>query len=238
MTIPLDRRSGRPVFRQIVDYLRRAIESGRLAPGTKLDPIRLLAPALAVNRQTVADASRELEAPGLTESTVGRGTYVLTRASARPHANGSPAGDRPFVPLIAPAAAAAAARPHLDYTAAPDAVRMEGIPGCSALFPVDDFRKAINQVMGHEGRELLGYGDAQGPPRLRRILVDPPRAGRVEAPTQCTPLAAPAAAGPGPCARAGGCAARGGIGAASGRAPTPARPPCSRPPGFASPPCP
>ena len=86
MTIPLDRRSGRPVFRQIVDYLRRAIESGRLAPGTKLDPIRVLAAALGVNRETVADAYRELEALGLTESTVGRGTYVLTRAGVRPRA--------------------------------------------------------------------------------------------------------------------------------------------------------
>src|SRR5215470_12030882 len=134
MTIPRDRRSGRPVFRQIVDYLRRAIESGRLAPGTKLDPIRVLAAALGVNREAVADG--------------------------------------PVVRRIAPAAAAASARPQLDYTAAPDAVRMEGIPGCSALYPVDEFRRAINQVMGHEGRELLGYGDPQGHPELRRILVD------------------------------------------------------------------
>src|SRR5262245_18374022 len=171
MTIPLDRRSGRPVFRQIEDYLRRAIESGRLATRRKLDPIRVLAAALGVNRETVADAYRELEALGLTESTVGRGTYVLTRAVVRPRANGGPAAHRPFMPLIAPAAAAAAARPHLDYTAAADAVRMEGIPGCSALFPVDEFRKAINQVMGHEGRELLGYGDAQGHPELRRLLA-------------------------------------------------------------------
>src|SRR5262249_19387908 len=171
MTIPLDRRSGRPVFRQIVDYLRRAVESGRLAPGTKLDPIPVLASAPGAKREPVARAHREVQRLGLAESTVGRGTYVLTRAGVR-HANGGPAADRPFVPLIAPAAAAAAARPNLDYTAAPDAVRMEGIPGCSALFPVDDFRKAINQVMGHEGRELLGYGDAQGHPELRRILVD------------------------------------------------------------------
>lgn len=170
MTIPIDRRSGRPVFRQIVDYLRRAIESGRLVPGAKLDPIRALASALGVNRETVADAYRELETLGLTESTVGRGTYVLPRAGARLPAGAAP--ERPFVPLIAPAAAAAMTRPEVDYSAPPTAIRMEGIPGCSALFPVEDFRKSLNHVMAREGRALLGYGDPQGHSELRRVLID------------------------------------------------------------------
>ena len=41
MIIPLDRRGPRPVFRQIVDYLRRNIEGGRLPAGTKLYAVHL-----------------------------------------------------------------------------------------------------------------------------------------------------------------------------------------------------
>ena len=60
----------------------------------------------------------------------------------------------------------------IDYSAAPDAVRLEGIPGCPAFFPVEDFRKAINQVMQRDGRALLEYGDPKGHAGLRRVLVD------------------------------------------------------------------
>jgi GntR family transcriptional regulator/MocR family aminotransferase len=169
MLIPLERRGAKPVFRQIVDYLRQAIEAGRLEPGTKLEPIRVLAQQLGVNRETVADAYRELESLGLTESTVGRGTFVLARSVDRRPAAPAP---RPFVPILARAIEAAASRPVIDYSAAPDAVRLEGIPGCPAFFPVEDFRKAINQVMQRDGRSLLEYGDSKGYLALRRVLVD------------------------------------------------------------------
>src|SRR5881409_2087221 len=98
MIVPLDRRSPRPVFRQIVDYLRRAIEAGRLPPGTKLTPIRPFAKELGVNRETVADAYRELEALGLTESGVGRGTFVLGRTDGARGGSTAPPPARPFVP--------------------------------------------------------------------------------------------------------------------------------------------
>src|SRR5262247_444451 len=115
MLIPLERRGTRPVFRQIVDHVRRNIESGRLSPGAKLQPIRLMARELGVNRETVADAYRELEALGLTESGVGRGTFVLARTS-----NGGPAleaepAERPFVPMLARGAQATLALPVIDY---------------------------------------------------------------------------------------------------------------------------
>ena len=123
MLIPLERRGAKPVFRQIVDYLRQAIEAGRLEPGTKLEPIRVFAQQLGVNRETMADAYRELESLGLTESTVGRGTFVLARTADRRPVAPAP---RPFVPILARAVEAAASRPVLDYSAAPDAVRLEG----------------------------------------------------------------------------------------------------------------
>src|SRR5262249_55210970 len=76
MLIPIERGAREPLADQIVAYLRRAIEAGRLAPGAKLEPIRVLAKALGVNRETVAAAYRELGDLGLAESTRRRGPAV------------------------------------------------------------------------------------------------------------------------------------------------------------------
>src|SRR5262245_51175126 len=108
MLIPIERGGREPIADQIVAYLRRAIEAGRLAPGAKLEPIRVLAKELGVNRETVAAAYRELEHLGLTEATVGRGTFVLDRRLATPAgvAPGAAAGERPFEPVFARASEA------------------------------------------------------------------------------------------------------------------------------------
>ena len=100
MLIPIERGGREPVTKQIVQYLRRAIEAERLRPGTKLEPIRVLARELGVNRETVAGAYHELEVLGLTESTVGRGTFVLPRPTpagiAAATAGTAGGAERPF----------------------------------------------------------------------------------------------------------------------------------------------
>src|SRR5258707_185931 len=99
MLIPIERRAREPVSAQIVAYLRRAVEAGRLAPGAKLEPIRVLAKELGLNRETVATAYRELEHLGLTESTVGRGTFVRDRApTPNGVASGASPSESPFGP--------------------------------------------------------------------------------------------------------------------------------------------
>lgn len=177
MIIPLERRSAKPVFRQIVDYLRRAIEGGRLAPGARLQPIRLLARELGVNRETVADAYRELEALGLTESYVGRGTFVTAaraalRELARAAETAAPPPERPFVPIFARAAEAVAALPALDFASDPRAVRLDRVVPDAQLYPVDEFRKALARVLLRSGRRVLDYGDPRGDEGLRRVLVE------------------------------------------------------------------
>ncbi|HEV7735361.1 MAG TPA: PLP-dependent aminotransferase family protein, partial [Candidatus Binatia bacterium] len=173
MLIPLERGGGRPVFRQIVDYLRRAIEAGRLPARAKLPPIRILAAELGVNRETVADAYRELETLGLTVSGVGRGTFVVDRPPQPTAARDEPPPpERAFAPLLSRLAAATAALPVADYTAPPDAVRLERLVPDPELYPVDEFRKALNHVLTRDGRTLLDYGDPRGLAGLRRVLVD------------------------------------------------------------------
>ncbi len=182
MIIPLERRGSRPVFRQIVDYLRRNIESGRLPAGTKLRPIRLLASDLGVNRETVADAYRELETLGLTQSGVGRGTFVLGTASGAETSSETAAPElRPFVPVLSRAAEATLALPAIDYGTEAQAVRFERVVPDPSLYPVDEFRKACSHVLRHGGRALLDYGDPRGHEGLRRLLVERLTAVGIEA---------------------------------------------------------
>jgi DNA-binding transcriptional MocR family regulator len=170
--IPLERRGGAPrVGRQVVDYLRRAIDAGRLASGSRLPPIRDLARDLGVNRETVADAYRQLVAQGLVESGVGRGTFVRA-GSSRPGPSPLASADSAFVATLSRAAAAASALPAVDYDAPAGAVRLERLVPDPALYPLAAYRRAIEATMRAEGSAVLDYGDPSGHEDLRQALAE------------------------------------------------------------------
>lgn len=66
----------RPIFRQIVDSIRKDIANGKLPSGSKLPSVRGLAMQLTVNANTVAKAYNELVSQGLLESHQGLGMFV------------------------------------------------------------------------------------------------------------------------------------------------------------------
>ena len=68
--------SRRPLADRLIAALERDIRSGALAPGLRLPPQRELAFALGVSLGTVTKAYAEAERRGLTQATVGRGTFV------------------------------------------------------------------------------------------------------------------------------------------------------------------
>lgn len=61
---------------EIVDYLRKSIIRGELAPGEKLPPERELAEKLGTNRNTLREATRILEASRLVSVKHGGGVSV------------------------------------------------------------------------------------------------------------------------------------------------------------------
>jgi GntR family transcriptional regulator len=72
------------MYQAIADDLRGRIESGDLAPGTKLKTEQELRehygrPGALVSRTTIRDAIKLLVARGMVESRAGQGTYVLGR---------------------------------------------------------------------------------------------------------------------------------------------------------------
>src|ERR1700744_6288535 len=82
----LDRQSGVPVYRQIMDQVRTGMASGALAAGDQLPTVRQLAVDLAINPNTVARAYRELELGGLLETHQGTGSFISAQKIRRPDA--------------------------------------------------------------------------------------------------------------------------------------------------------
>src|SRR5437667_6986698 len=81
MLLTLDSSLHKPLYVQIRDQIRERILEGGLKIGERLEPSRGLAKRLGVHRTTVGNAYAELEAEGLIQGTVGRGTFVSPLAS-------------------------------------------------------------------------------------------------------------------------------------------------------------
>ncbi len=72
----VDGRSGVPIYVQIVDGVRHAVEVGSLVAGDRLPTVRALAEDLTVAPNTVVKAYNELQRAALIESRPGVGTVV------------------------------------------------------------------------------------------------------------------------------------------------------------------
>ena len=81
--------SPEPIYRQLVEQVRRLVAGGQLSAGEELPSVRELAQALAVNPMTVSKAFGLLEAEGVFERRRG-----LAMVVAPQHRRAQPAADR------------------------------------------------------------------------------------------------------------------------------------------------
>jgi len=77
--------SAEPIYRQLVEQVRRQVASGQLKSGDELPSVRELAQALAVNPMTVSKAYGLLEADGVLERRRGL-AMVVAALHQRPQA--------------------------------------------------------------------------------------------------------------------------------------------------------
>jgi GntR family transcriptional regulator len=71
--------SGVPVYLQLIEQVKHAIDVGALRPGDQLPAIRRVAEDLVINPNTVAKAYRDLERDGLLDLRQGAGAFVAER---------------------------------------------------------------------------------------------------------------------------------------------------------------
>ncbi|HEV2706861.1 MAG TPA: GntR family transcriptional regulator [Pyrinomonadaceae bacterium] len=73
--------SGVPIYVQLMEQVKHAVETGALRAGDQLPPIRKVAEDLVVNPNTVAKVYRELEHEGVIELRHGAGAFVTAGAA-------------------------------------------------------------------------------------------------------------------------------------------------------------
>lgn len=149
LDLHLDRPGG-GVRDGVMEAIRDAIRSGRLASGAQLPSSRALAADLGVARNTVASAYTELIAEGWLTSKYASGTLVAPRAADVVRSIASPQPRR--------------AQRHLDHDFRP------GRPDLSS-FPRTEWSRAVKRALNGAPFEAFGYGDPQGRPELRSALA-------------------------------------------------------------------
>src|SRR5215468_1536694 len=75
--------SGVPLYVQLMEQVKHAVEIGALRPGDQLPTIRSLAQELVMNSNTVVRAYRELEHEGILELRHGLGAFISTSVEER-----------------------------------------------------------------------------------------------------------------------------------------------------------
>src|SRR5215207_11651753 len=170
LTIPLDRDSEEPIYRQLIRHVRAQVESGTLNAGTRLPASRDLAHQLNISRISVVNAYAELRAEGFLSAHAGRGTFI----AGDNNGNG-------VAPAPTPTPANATEAPTTPDRSIREMMRMARKPGIISFaqgsppgdfFPVGHLRDALNTVLDRDGSRALGYEIAEGYGPLRSSVRD------------------------------------------------------------------
>ncbi len=140
--VQLDRSSGTPLYSQLYQFLKKMIQNRKLDPGQKLPPIREIARELKINNSTVVQALEALGREGLVYKHVGRGTFVSTALNGFDRDNhGAEIYD------------------------------FSSLSPSPQLFPISEFKAALNHVLDYYGGEALSYQPHKGYQPLREKMA-------------------------------------------------------------------
>jgi GntR family transcriptional regulator len=83
VTFKLNPQAGQPLYLQLMQQIRHAIDTGVLRAGDQLPGIRTLAEEIVVSHNTVAKAYSELEHDGVLELRHGSGAFIRAKSGSR-----------------------------------------------------------------------------------------------------------------------------------------------------------
>jgi GntR family transcriptional regulator len=83
MVVRLNPASGVPLYLQLIEQVKHAIETGAIETGEQLPSVRKMAEDLLINPNTVARAYRDLEHEGVIELRHGSGAFITDSVTAR-----------------------------------------------------------------------------------------------------------------------------------------------------------
>ena len=161
---------------QLYQALFEAIADGRLAPGGRLPSARQMATELRLSRGAVDEALARLQDEGLLLRRVGDGSYVASPLPARvltPTATAAPpepnAAARQALQHMAPLMKQSRRFEFAREFFSPPVLHPRAWPVQD--FPLATWRRAMNDALGEELRDHLGYGPSTGVPALRQAIA-------------------------------------------------------------------
>lgn len=180
LSIKIDRSSSQPVSTQLCIALRDMILTGGFLAGERLPASRTLARDLGLSRTTIIEVFDRLVAEGLVESHTGSGTFVsevLNTSRPKP-----PKPDAPSVVRVAPKLSRMMAQAVSRFG---DRQRLPHLPRAFTtalpafdVFPMAQWARLSAKHLRGARDEIMGYGDPNGLPQLRRALASHLRANR------------------------------------------------------------
>jgi DNA-binding transcriptional MocR family regulator len=142
---------------QLFEQLKELIEQGVLPEDYKLPAIREFASRLGVNNVTVVNAYKLLEDHKLVYKKVGSGTYVLPIEEKLNISNVIVDDDE---------------EREYDYNGEEGYIDFATASPDPRLFPMKDFKKAINDVIERDGGNAFMYHDSRGYLPLRNSIAE------------------------------------------------------------------
>lgn len=157
MNISLNKQSSEPLYVQLFEQLRDMIQQGILPEDYKLPTIRDLASKLEVNNITIVNAYKLLEDHKLVYKKVGSGTYVLPMEGKLNLSNALTDDQE---------------EQEYDYNDEEGYIDFATASPDPRLFPMTDFKKAINDVIERDGGNAFMYHDSRGYLPLRSSIAN------------------------------------------------------------------
>ncbi|WHH58436.1 PLP-dependent aminotransferase family protein [Petroclostridium sp. X23] len=166
--IQLDKQSSVPLYIQLFEELKKMICEDQLQPGTRLPAIRKLAGQLNVNNVTVVNAYKLLEQHQYVFSKVGSGVYVSSvqeieepeEPAIEDHIIKDEFYDDEDIQLMS--------RGHI--TLNKNSINFASATPTPDLFPVDDFKIALVEVLERDKGQAFGYHESNGYRPLRHSI--------------------------------------------------------------------
>ena len=173
--IKLNRKVKDSLYIQIFNQIKGLIEKGVLKVGAKLPSTRSLSEKLGVNRSTVYNAYQELWAMGYINSTPGSYSRVRKRHQIVTINNRLKKGMLSWEELSTLSSNSVyetylGFNPESIGKKRSDMINLAQLDMDHRLFPVDDFKRCLNQAFIKEGAPMLGYGEHAGYRPLREYI--------------------------------------------------------------------
>lgn len=142
-----------PKYVQIQNHFKILIEKGKIEDGERLPSIRVLSEYLGVNKDTIINCYNKLKEEGYATQKVGSGTYAKRREQV-------PLFKREYSNTLK----VLNSKNNLEY------IDFVGEGTLEKLFPIDNFKNVLNEVLDRDGASAFIYRESLGYEGLRRSI--------------------------------------------------------------------